>query len=73
MDGRVVAGVRFDYDVGVGRFAVDLCDQLTIFLTVSQYIKKGNFAILFHFSCKADAGMDAVKALIEGFSWISLG
>ena len=34
----MVTRVRFDDDVGVGRFAVDLGDQLSIFLTVCQYI-----------------------------------
>ena len=38
VNGWMVTRVRFDDDVGVGRFAVDLGDQLSIFLTVCLYI-----------------------------------
>ena len=70
VDGRVVTGVRLEYDVGVCWFSIYLCCKFAIFLTVRQYIQKGNFTIFLRFSCEANTGMDAVEALVEWFGGV---
>ena len=72
VDGRVMARVRFDDDICIGGFPVNLRSEGTIFMAIDEDIKKRYLVVLLFLAREFDPRVDFVEALLECFSRVRL-
>ena len=67
-----MARLRFDNNICVGWFSVDLGGEGAIILTMDEDIKEGYFAINLLLAGKFYPVVDFVETLIECLGWVHL-
>ena len=70
MNGRVVAGLWLDNDVGVGGFSVDFAFNCAIVFAGDVGVKESYGFVFLGFSGEFDSGVDLIENLVELFEWV---
>ena len=73
MDGWMVARLRFDDDVCVGGFAVNLGSKFVVVIAGDVNVKKGDAFVNLRLSCKFDARVYAVEDIVKRFGGVDVG